>query len=58
MQVIDVLLALLELLSIEVASNWWRENWASTTNGYTYRFQGRGFRLTDVHGRVVKDILT
>jgi hypothetical protein len=24
----------------------------------TYRFQGRDFRLTDVHGRVVKDILT
>ena len=24
----------------------------------TYRFQGRGFRLTDVHGRVVKGILT
>ena len=23
----------------------------------TYRFQGRDFRLTDVHGRVVKDIL-
>jgi hypothetical protein len=24
----------------------------------TYRFQGRDFRLTDVHGRVVKDILS
>jgi uncharacterized protein (DUF1501 family) len=24
----------------------------------TYRFQGRDFRLTDVHGRVVRDILT
>ena len=24
----------------------------------TYRFQGRNFRLTDVHGKVVKDILT
>jgi hypothetical protein len=24
----------------------------------TYRFQGRQFRLTDVHGQVVKDILT
>ena len=24
----------------------------------TYRFQGRRFRLTDVHGKVVKDILT
>ena len=23
----------------------------------TYRFQGRDFRLTDVHGRVVQDIL-
>ena len=23
----------------------------------TYRFQGRDFRLTDVHGKVVKDIL-
>ena len=23
----------------------------------TYRFQGRDFRLTDVHGRVVDDIL-
>ena len=23
----------------------------------TYRFQGRDFRLTDVHGRVVKEIL-
>ena len=23
----------------------------------TYRFQGRDFRLTDVHGHVVKDIL-
>jgi hypothetical protein len=24
----------------------------------TYRFQGRDFRLTDVHGHIVKDILT
>ena len=23
----------------------------------TYRFQGRDFRLTDVHGKVVKEIL-
>jgi hypothetical protein len=23
----------------------------------TYRFQGRDFRLTDVHGNIVKDIL-
>jgi hypothetical protein len=23
----------------------------------TYKFQGRQFRLTDVHGHVVKDIL-
>jgi arylsulfatase A-like enzyme len=23
----------------------------------TYRFQGRDFRLTDVHGNVVRDIL-
>lgn len=23
----------------------------------THRFQGRDFRLTDVHGRVIKDIL-
>ena len=23
----------------------------------TYRFQGRDFRLTDIHGKVVKDIL-
>jgi len=23
----------------------------------TYRFQGRDFRLTDIHGSVVKDIL-
>jgi hypothetical protein len=23
----------------------------------TYRFQGRDFRLTDVHGHIVKDIL-
>jgi hypothetical protein len=23
----------------------------------TYRFQGRDFRLTDVHGEVVKEIL-
>ena len=24
----------------------------------TYRFQGRNFRLTDVHGRIVRDVLT
>jgi arylsulfatase A-like enzyme len=24
----------------------------------TYRYSGRDFRLTDVHGRVVKEILT
>jgi hypothetical protein len=24
----------------------------------TYKFQGRDFRLTDVHGRVVKSILS
>jgi hypothetical protein len=24
---------------------------------FTYRHQGRDFRLTDVHGRVVNDIL-
>ena len=24
----------------------------------TYRYQGRYFRLTDVHGKIVKDILT
>jgi hypothetical protein len=23
----------------------------------TYRYQGRDFRLTDVHGKIVKDIL-
>jgi hypothetical protein len=23
----------------------------------TYRFQGRDFRLTDVHGKVVKELL-
>ena len=23
----------------------------------TYRFQGRDFRLTDVHGKIIKDIL-
>jgi hypothetical protein len=23
----------------------------------TYRFQGRDFRLTDIHGHLVKDIL-
>jgi hypothetical protein len=23
----------------------------------TYRFQGRDYRLTDVHGKVVKDLL-
>ena len=23
----------------------------------TYRFQGRDFRLTDVHGRVVREVL-
>jgi hypothetical protein len=24
---------------------------------FTFKFQGRRFRLTDVHGKVVKDIL-
>jgi hypothetical protein len=24
---------------------------------FTYRFQGRQFRLTDVHGKVVKEVL-
>ncbi|MBC9889389.1 MAG: DUF1501 domain-containing protein, partial [Opitutae bacterium] len=24
---------------------------------YTYKFQGRNYRLTDVHGHVVKDII-
>jgi hypothetical protein len=24
----------------------------------TFRFQGRYFRLTDVHGKVVKDVIT
>ena len=24
----------------------------------TYKYQGRRFRLTDVHGRVIKDILS
>jgi arylsulfatase A-like enzyme len=24
----------------------------------TYRFQGRKFRLTDVHGHVIRDLLT
>ena len=24
---------------------------------FTYKFQGRRYRLTDVHGKVVKDIL-
>ena len=31
---------------------------ASITPELTYRFQGRDFRLTDVHGRVVKGILS
>ena len=30
---------------------------ASTTRKLTYRFQGRDFRLTDVHGEVVKKLL-
>jgi|GEM_PF-3007044 len=25
---------------------------------YTYKFQGRNYRLTDVHGHVVKDVLS
>ena len=25
---------------------------------FTYRFQGRVYRLTDIHGRLVKQILT
>ena len=24
----------------------------------TYKFQGRHFRLTDVHGNVIRDVLT
>ena len=24
---------------------------------FTYKYQGRDFRLTDVHGKVVKDVL-
>ena len=24
----------------------------------TYRFQGRDYRLTDVHGRIVRDIVS
>ena len=31
--------------------------WASTTRRLTYRYSGRDFRLTDVHGEVVRDIL-
>ncbi len=31
--------------------------WASTTRKLTYRFQGRDFRLTDVHGEVVTKLL-
>ena len=31
--------------------------WASTTTKLTYRYAGRDFRLTDVHGRVVKELL-
>jgi hypothetical protein len=27
------------------------------TDGLTYRFQGRDFRLTDVHGEVAKKLL-
>ena len=30
---------------------------ASTTTKLTYRFQGRDYRLTDVHGEVVKGVL-
>ena len=30
---------------------------ASTTRQFTYRYAGRDFRLTDVHGRVVKEVL-
>ena len=25
---------------------------------FTYRYQGRDFRLTDVHGKILKDIIT
>ena len=33
-------------------------SWASITDKrLTYRYQGRDFRLTDVHGHVVHDIL-
>ncbi len=31
--------------------------WASITRRLTYRFQGRDFRLTDVHGEVAKKLL-
>ena len=32
-------------------------SWASITKKLTYRYAGRDFRLTDVHGRVVKEIV-
>ena len=31
--------------------------WAIDHERLTYRFKGRDFRLTDVHGRVVREIL-
>ena len=31
--------------------------WASTTTKLTYRFQGRDFRLTDVHGKLVPGLI-
>jgi len=33
-------------------------SWAWTTSGLTYRYSGRDFRLTDVHGEVVRDIMS
>ena len=32
-------------------------SWASTTKKLTYRFRGRDFRLTDVHGEVVTGLI-
>ena len=31
--------------------------WASTTRQLTYRYAGRDFRLTDVHGNIVHELL-
>ena len=48
----------MERKSVSLGERWRRE----ATRGIdhtrlTYRFQGRDFRLTDVHGEVVKSIL-